>query len=157
MKDGPPSPPPPPAGSHDSSAPRGLTHGTTPNSPGPEVVPPQWAWHHRALLRLRQRLVRAHKEQMTEAITAADMRGLDVCEPAGENPEHELLWLELGKEDDRLFEVDCALQRIRDGVFGFCEETGHAIPAAILRARPWTRYARVSEPGARVGRRRGRR
>lgn len=88
---------------------------------------------------------------MTEAITAADMRGLDVCEPAGENPEHELLWLELGKEDDRLFEIDCALQRIRDGVFGFCEETGHAIPAAILRARPWTRYARVSEPGGASG------
>jgi DnaK suppressor protein len=56
--------------------------------------------------------------------------------------DRDVLWAELGAEDDRLYEIDCAIQRIRDGVYGFCEETGAPIPAARLRAVPWTRYSR---------------
>ena len=69
------------------------------------------------------------------------MLGGDVADTAQEQSARDVLWAELGHETDRLFEVDCALQRIRDGTYGFCEETGHAIPTERLRAIPWTRYS----------------
>ena len=113
----------------------------TPNSAGPEQVPPQWAWHYRTLLHLRDRLVRAHAEHSTQAVTPGDMLGGDVADAAQEQSARDVLWTELGTEADQLFEVDCALQRIREGTYGFCEETGHPIPADRLRAIHWTRYS----------------
>jgi RNA polymerase-binding transcription factor DksA len=107
-----------------------------------EPPPSQWAWHYRTLLQLRERLLRAHTEHAAEVAAPAEMRGVDVADTAQEQLDRDVLWAELGAQDDQLFEVDCALQRIRDGVYGVCEETGHAIPAPRLRAIPWTRYSR---------------
>jgi RNA polymerase-binding protein DksA len=50
-----------------------------------------------------------------------------------------------------LHEIDDALQRIEEGVFGICEGTGGPIPKARLEAQPWARYcveyARMVEEG----------
>ncbi|HTO04282.1 MAG TPA: TraR/DksA family transcriptional regulator [Opitutus sp.] len=116
----------------------------TPNSDGPEQVPPQWAWHHRTLLHLRDRLLRAQAEHAATAASPSQMLGVDVVDTAQERIDRDLLWAELGAESDQLFEVDCALQRIRDGLYGICEETGAPIPPDRLRAVPWTRYVRTA-------------
>jgi RNA polymerase-binding transcription factor DksA len=115
--------------------------GHTPNSGLPERIPEPWAWHYRALRHMRDRLVRAHAEHATQAVAAPDMPGGDVVDGAQEQTDRDLLWAELGNEADRLFEVDCALQRIRAGTYGFCEATGYPIRAERLRAIPWTRYS----------------
>ncbi len=116
----------------------------TPNSQGPTPVPAAWQWHYRTLLDLRSRLLHAHAEHADQAGAPAEMRGVDLVDTAQDKMDRDLLWAELGAEDDKLFEIDCALQRIRDGTYGFCEDTGNAIPAARLRAIPWTRYCRVA-------------
>lgn len=50
-----------------------------------------------------------------------------------------------------LHEIDDALQRIEEGVYGICEGTGKPIPRARLDAQPWARYcveyARMVEEG----------
>lgn len=125
-----------------ASASPGELQANTPNSGVPEPIPPEWTWHYRTLQHLRERLVRAHTEHTKEVAPAADMLGVDAADVAQEQRDRDLLWTELAAADDQLFEVDCALQRIRDGVYGFCEETGHAIPPERLRAVPWTRYCR---------------
>lgn len=43
-------------------------------------------------------------------------------------------------DEDRLREVEAALRRMDDGVYGICEETDEEIPFARLRAEPTTRY-----------------
>jgi RNA polymerase-binding transcription factor DksA len=83
-----------------------------------------------------------HTEHAKEAATSTEMLGIDAVDTAQEQSNRDLLWSELAAEDDQLFEVDCALQRIRDGLYGLCEETGHVIPPERLRAVPWTRYCR---------------
>jgi RNA polymerase-binding transcription factor DksA len=139
------------------SAPKAETDDPQPNTPNSdrfEHIPPQWNWHYHTLLHLRDRLTRAHAEHTREAVTPAEMLGVDVADTAQEQLDRDLLWAELGTEDDRLFEIDCALQRIRAGVYGFCEETGHVIPPERLRAVPWTRYCRaVAEQREKHGRR----
>lgn len=114
----------------------------TPNSGGPVKIPPQWAWHFRTLLHLRERLERAHHEHASEVNLPPDTDSNDLADSAQERAERDVLWAELGAESDKLFEIDCALQRIRDGVYGFCESSGRAIPPERLRAVPWTRYSR---------------
>ena len=54
-----------------------------------------------------------------------------------------------------LREIDNALQRIEDGVYGICEGTGEPIPKVRLEAQPWARYcveyARLVEKGLAEG------
>ena len=139
----PPTPKAPqPATAHPPAATRAQApEPNTPISAGHERTPAEWAWHHRTLVRLRERLLRAHAEHATEAVSTADMLGGGVPDTAQEQTDRDVLWAELGKETDQLFEVDCALQRIRDGTYGFCEQTGHPIAPERLSAIPWTRYA----------------
>jgi hypothetical protein len=40
-----------------------------------------------------------------------------------------------------LYEVEEAIKRILAGTYGTCVETGQPIPAARLRAIPWTRFS----------------
>jgi len=109
-----------------------------------EKIPAQWTWHYRTLTRLRDRLSRAHTEHASEANAPAELRGVDLLDTTQERLDRDLLWAELAAEDDKRLEVERALQRIRDGVYGFCEETGHPIPLERLRAVPWTRYSRTA-------------
>lgn len=55
-----------------------------------------------------------------------------------------------------LNEIDDALQRMEEGVYGICEGTGEPIPKARLEAQPWARYcveyARKVENGQAEGR-----
>jgi RNA polymerase-binding transcription factor DksA len=44
-------------------------------------------------------------------------------------------------ERERIVDIDGALQRISDGTYGLCEQTGKAIRKARLRAKPWARYS----------------
>jgi RNA polymerase-binding protein DksA len=39
-----------------------------------------------------------------------------------------------------IHEIDDALARIDQGIFGICEGTGKPIPKARLEAQPWARY-----------------
>ncbi len=57
------------------------------------------------------------------------------------------------KERETINEIDAALQRIDDGIFGVCQATGKPIPKARLDAKPWANYtieaARMVESGHR--------
>ena len=57
----------------------------------------------------------------------------------------------LESERELLKEIDEALRRIDQGVYGICEGTGQAIPRDRLRFEPWARYtvayARLKEHG----------
>jgi RNA polymerase-binding transcription factor DksA len=116
----------------------------TPNSVGAPRIDPHWAWHYRTLQDLRDRLLRAHAEHAEQVASPAEMRGADVADNARDELDRDLLWAELGTEDDRLFEIDSALNRLREGTYGICEETGRPISEARLRAVPWTRYSRAA-------------
>ena len=45
-----------------------------------------------------------------------------------------------GTESNELYEIDTALQRIKDGTYGICEGTGEPIPVKRLEVFPAARY-----------------
>src|SRR5437667_415062 len=51
----------------------------------------------------------------------------------------------LSCEQDSLYEIDEALDRIRDGTYGVCELTGKKIEPQRLEAIPWTRFTAEAE------------
>lgn len=111
-------------------------------APLSHTIPAKWKWHHRTLLRLRDRLVRAHAEHEGQVAVPLETSGVDVVDTIQDQLDRDLLWAELGVEDNKLEEIDAALQRIHDGTYGRCEATGQAIPLARLFVLPWTRYCR---------------
>ena len=44
-------------------------------------------------------------------------------------------------DQDKLREIDIALEKIDKGTYGICEGTGKKIPDARLQHLPWTRYS----------------
>ena len=51
----------------------------------------------------------------------------------------------LSSEQDALYQIDEAIDRIRDGTYGKCELTGKPIESARLDAIPWTRFSAAAE------------
>ncbi len=112
---------------------------TSPTSKVP-AIPPEWAWHQRALTSLRDRLI-GEQEARHSALRVPRADSNEDFGDAGEKQtERDELVAELAQEEVELAEVDAALARIRLGTYGVCESTGVPITAERLRAIPWTRF-----------------
>lgn len=85
-------------------------------------IEPQWAWHYRTLVALRDHLVQEQKSPQ-----AADKFDRDFIRAL------------LAREPDALGEINAAIERILGGDYGVCEATGRRISPQRLRAAPWTR------------------
>jgi RNA polymerase-binding transcription factor DksA len=47
----------------------------------------------------------------------------------------------ISSDQNALYEIEAALNRIRSGTYGICELTGKAIEPERLAAIPWTRFS----------------
>ena len=103
----------------------------------------RWEWHQRALERLRATLIRERDDRAAAFREPAPRGGADSIDVATDQLEHTELLAALRQEEAELAEIEAALERIRRGTYGICEVTGEPIPAARLRAVPWTRYSRA--------------
>lgn len=108
-------------------------------------VPAQWLWHHRVLSNLRDRLSSQAGELKQAVAQPLEPRSMDEADSATDEFDHDLALTQLSASQDALLEIDEALQRISDGRYGICEETGETIPAERLKAVPWTRFIRPVE------------
>jgi RNA polymerase-binding transcription factor DksA len=104
---------------------------------------PRWAWHYQQLQSLHERLLEAKAVLATEAVQPLEPHSMDDADSATDEFDHNLALGLLSQEQDALYEVEAAMNRIRAGTYGLCEETGKPIPEARLRAVPWTRYTRA--------------
>ncbi|MDZ4403621.1 TraR/DksA family transcriptional regulator [Prosthecobacter sp.] len=111
----------------------------------PVRVPDRWSWHYQRLQSFRDHLLENRDVQMAEAAEPLEPHSMDLADSATDEFDHDLALGILSQEQDALYEVNAAIRRILDGKYGNCEETGKPIPAARLRAVPWTRYLREVE------------
>ena len=113
--------------------------------PAAKHINPKWAWHYQALSKLRRRLLKDRDEQMSEAAEPTEPHSLHLADSATDELDHELAIAELDAEQNLLYEGEQAIQRILNGTYAKCELTGKPIPAARLRAIPWTRFSKEAE------------
>jgi RNA polymerase-binding transcription factor DksA len=108
-------------------------------------VPAKWRWHYGVLQALADRLRQEHGGLRKTATEPLAPHSPGAGDSATDEFDHVLALSLLSAEQNALQEVEEALGRIRDGTYGVCQETGARIPAARLKAVPWTRFTRAVE------------
>ena len=117
---------------------------STPNSHRPEIVPPRWAWHFRALTQLRGRLQRAHAEHSSEASTPPDAGGFDAADTAQDRLDRDLLWAELGARPTNFLKSIAPCSGFEMARTPSARKRADRFRPERLRAVPWTRYCRIA-------------
>ena len=106
----------------------------------PSRVPRRWKWHYKTLALMRDRLIKERNEALSEAAEPIERHSMHQADSAADEFYRELAVSQLSAQQDALYEIEAALRRILDGSYGMCEQTGKRIPAARLKAVPWTRF-----------------
>ncbi|SPE60786.1 Transcriptional regulator, TraR/DksA family [Verrucomicrobia bacterium] len=119
-------------------------------TPSPERVPPRWRKHHGHLLELYDALVNSRTRLARDALEEQPSYSTHMADAATDTFDRDFALGLLSSEQDALYEIEEALERIRDGTYAICELTSKPIePEAI----PWTRFSaaaskKLEEEGA---------
>ncbi|MGA7395805.1 MAG: TraR/DksA C4-type zinc finger protein [Terrimicrobiaceae bacterium] len=89
---------------------------------------------------MRDQLMEERSEALSEAAEPVERHSLHRADSATDEFDHELALSQLSGKQDALYEVEAAMRRILDSSYGVCARTGKRIPAARLKAVPWTRF-----------------
>jgi RNA polymerase-binding transcription factor DksA len=109
--------------------------------PPSTAVPKKWVWHYATLLKVRSMLLR-EREGLEQSMQASLDSGGARDPAATQSAPDDDLWLTMIRiEELELREVELALNRILDGRYGICENTGKPIEAVRLGGIPWTRFS----------------
>lgn len=124
-------------------------------------VRPAWKRYHDDLLRLKGRLLRERDSNLATAAEQLEPHSLSEADSATDETDHNLSLARVSNDQELLYEIDQALQRIYAGNYGICEATRKPISEARLKAVPWARFSRAAEeklekrdnavPGPRLG------
>lgn len=92
------------------------------------------------LLKMREELVRgiARRSRETKGATAQDIG--DILDSVSEERLRELDMLLTDREKQKLKQIEDALDRIEENLYGLCEECGVKIPKARLKVVPFAKY-----------------
>ena len=109
-------------------------------------VPARWKSFYLSLIKLRDQLkvgLGARSEDTIGASARESSGELSVNSPdaGSESFDRDVAISMVAGEQEMLHEVESAIDRIFDGTFGICEETGKPIKQTRLKAVPYTRYS----------------
>lgn len=110
-----------------------------------DQVPSQWRSYYKRLIDMRSFLRRGKRNQLNAANEQNLRYGEHMADVGTNSYEKDLALSRVSSEQDALFEIGAALDRIQDGTFGKCELTGKPIEPERLEAIPWTRFSADAE------------
>lgn len=108
-------------------------------------VPAKWAEANRHLLELLDTLGRRRSELAQDALEEKPTFSTHMADAGTDTYDRDVALGLLSAEQDALYEIEEALERIRNGTYGICELTGRPIEPARLAAIPWTRFTAEAE------------
>lgn len=108
-------------------------------------VAPKWRESFRRLTELRETLLSRRANSVRDALSEQPTFSSHMADAATDTYDRDLALGMLSSEQDALYQIDEALDRIRAGTYGICELTGKPIEAARLEAVPWTRFSAAGE------------
>jgi DnaK suppressor protein len=110
-----------------------------------ERIAAKWRSLFDYLLELREQLIHRRGELAKVALEEQPAFSSHMADAATDNYDRDFALGLLSAEQDAVYEIDEALNRLRNGKYGVCEVTGKAIEAARLQAIPWTRFSAAAE------------
>jgi RNA polymerase-binding transcription factor DksA len=110
-----------------------------------QKVPKKFQKYHRLLLELRDEVraeLNLHSNDTLKRSSKDDAGDIAISVDAGtDNFDRDFALSLLSSEQDALNEIEAAIQRIYNGTYGICEETGEPISDERLEAVPFTRFS----------------
>lgn len=111
-----------------------------PQHPATVVSPVEAAELRKVLLRERESVAEQYLEEVREARELGDEDSDEPADLASMDIDRDLL-LTFGEADrEKVEEIEEALRRMEQGVYGRCMKEGEPIPLERLREVPWARY-----------------
>lgn len=109
---------------------------------GQKKINPKWRDAYDSLLELRESLLHS-KTELVESTRQEQQSAfsLHMADAATDQYDLDFSLGMISSEQNALYEVEEALNRIRNGSYGVCEITGAEIEAERLKAIPWTRFS----------------
>lgn len=108
-------------------------------------ISPKWRKYYRRLIELRDHLLRERFALTQDALEENPKYSTHLADAATDSYNRDFALGLLSSEQDAVYEIEEALQRIRSGNYGLCELTGRRIQPARLEAIPWTRFSAEAE------------
>src|SRR5690349_11543051 len=103
---------------------------------GADAINPKWAWHFRELQKMSERLAQERNDKLRDVSQQLERHSMDAADNATDEFDHDLTLSELSAQQTVLFEIEEALDLIRNDTYGVCVESGKPISPARLRAVP---------------------
>ncbi len=125
--------------------PRAKTSDVLGPPPKPERVKPKWRKHYQHLIELRDQFARRQSTLAENAIEERPAFSSHMADAGTDTYDRDFALSLLSAEQDAAYEIEEALNRIRDGRYGVCELTGKPIEPQRLEAIPWTRFTAEAE------------
>jgi RNA polymerase-binding protein DksA len=99
-----------------------------------------WSKQRQTLLELREEVLKRIHDLAEEAREENPTYSLHMADAATDNIDRDVFLGLVSFEQESLYEIDAALERIEEGTYGTCELTGQPIPMVRLEAIPWARF-----------------
>lgn len=109
------------------------------------AVPAKWKKHYDHLLELREQLLQRQTALSFDAGQESSGFGTHMADAATDNYDRDLALGMLSSEQNALYQIDQALDRLRNHSYGVCELTGKPIEPGRLDAIPWARFSLAAE------------
>ncbi|HWH69621.1 MAG TPA: TraR/DksA C4-type zinc finger protein [Candidatus Sulfotelmatobacter sp.] len=111
----------------------------------PQRFPAKWRKYYDDLMKLRDHLLNRQVDLAKDAIEEAPTFSLHMADAGTDTYDRDFALGMLSSEQDALYQIEQALDRIRNGTYGICELTGKPIEPERLAAIPWTRFSTQAE------------
>jgi RNA polymerase-binding transcription factor DksA len=104
-------------------------------------IPAKWKSHYARLEELREHLLHKKNDLSEDARQELPSVGMHMADAGTDSYDRDWALGMLSSEQDALYQVEQAMDRIHNGTFGTCELTGKPIEPSRLDAIPWTRFS----------------
>src|SRR5712691_11139425 len=109
------------------------------------VIKLKWRMYYKRLTVLRDQLLNRQGALTRDAIEEQPNYSTHMADAGTDNYDRDLALGMLSSDQDALYEIEEAIDRIRNGTYGICELTREPIEKERLEVIPWTRFTAVAE------------
>lgn len=113
--------------------------------PSRRRIPLRFRPHFERLVKLREQMLRQQAGLAKDALESSPCFSQHMADAGTDHYHRDLALSVLSSEQDALYQIDQAIDRIRNGTYGICELTGKPIEPRRLEAIPWTRFSAAAE------------
>jgi RNA polymerase-binding transcription factor DksA len=112
-------------------------------------IPAKWRKYYKMLIELRDKHQHGLTQHADEALKKSDKNnapetssgyGQHLADAGSESFERDFALSLVSDEQAVLSEINAAIDRMKRGTYGVCEQTGKPIPVTRLAVIPWARY-----------------